>query len=142
MYCDEGGNYSRAETICGNTVILFYSDQDEKKLWQVMSDPNVGCDDGQIWIGITDHQREGQFLDVLDHFYEDVFEHGSTVGESLKETNWAKFQPNGGVSQNCITTSSKGNGWNDRSCKKSKCVACSISANQLFVLRGLCRKTR
>ena len=121
---------------------FFCSDQDEKKLWQVMSDPNVGCDDGQIWIGITDHQREGQFLDVLDHFYEDVFEHGSTVGESLKETNWAKFQPNGGVSQNCITTSSKGNGWNDRSCKKSKCVACSISANQLFVLRGLCRKTR
>ena len=128
-------------TIC---PIFFQSYDREKELWEVMSKKNVNCTKhkSEIWLGITDNQKEGEFRSINGSFYEDVFEYGATVGNTLKATRWAESQPNGGVSENCVVTSKRANGWNDRQCKASRCVACSIRANRLFHLRGLCRLTR
>ena len=114
-------------------------------LWDVMSQPNVDCQNpGQIWLGITDNQEEGHYLNIKSNFYEDVFDDYDTlVGIEIgTETRWSKFQPNGGVTENCGVTSSYRDGWSDKPCEMLRCVACSIRANRLFHLRGLCRLTK
>ena len=125
-------------------ILAFLSYERETELWKIMSHPNVGCENhkSEIWLAITDNQKEGDFLNIKGLFYEDVFVHGSTVGKKWEKTMWAESQPNGGVSENCVVTSSRANGWSDRQCKDTRCVACSMKANRLFQLRGLCRLTR
>ena len=115
-------------------------------LWDVMSEPNVDCQNrGQIWLGMTDNQEEGHYLNIKNHFYEDIFddEDETIVGKEIeRKANWVKFQPNGGVTENCVVTSSFRKGWLDKPCEMLRCVACSIRANRLFHLRGLCRLTK
>ncbi len=108
-----------------------------------MSDANLNCLDS-IWMGISDIQQEGEFLNISRHTYDDVFVYDAKVGVKLLEERWMENQPGGGVTENCVTTtrdSEPGKSWKDEVCEGSHCVACTIKANQFYTLRGLCKNT-
>ena len=99
-----------------------------------------------VWLAITDHQNEGNFLNVSKFSYNNVFlDHQSQVGEQLMEERWQENEPNGGTVENCvakdINQKNQGKSWWDIGCGAKLCVACSIRANKQFQLRGLCRRT-
>ena len=68
-----------------------------------MSDPSLGCERKKAWIGVTDNQGEGHFLNVSRNTYEDVFVYEKDVGVDLIETKWMEFEPSGGVIENCVS---------------------------------------
>ena len=100
------------------------------------------CQDRRIWLGITDFQEEGKFLNISGYNYKEVFKnYRQTVGQPLVESRWFENQPNGGVTENCGSTKIDA-GWTDRSCEQRGCTACTVNYNQIFKLRGLCRLTK
>jgi hypothetical protein len=48
----------------GGRLPLPASEKEENDLWSVMADPKLNCKEQQTWLGITDMQKEGQFLNV------------------------------------------------------------------------------
>ena len=66
-----------------------------------MSDPSLSCE--KAWIGVSDYQGEGHFLNVSRNTYEDVFVYEKDVGVNLIETKWMEFEPSGGVIENCVS---------------------------------------
>ena len=96
-------------------------------------------------MAITDQQQEGNFLDISKSSYEAIVNQESIVGNPLKVERWNENQPNGGTIENCVAKGIKqenpDKSWNDNSCDSTLCVTCSLSANKLFQLRGLCHNT-
>ena len=68
-----------------------------------MSDPSLKCERKKAWIGVTDYQGEGHFLNVSRYTYEDVFLYEKDVGVNLTKTKWREFEPSGGVTENCVS---------------------------------------
>ena len=100
----------------------------------------MNCSDG-IWLGATDFQKEGTMMNITNYYYENIFKDEQRIyGENLSYTNWEKNQPNGGISENCVIAHK--NGWRDKNCENQQCVACSIQANKLYKLKGLCSVTQ
>ncbi len=66
---------------------------------------------------------------------------GSPLGADTNYTNWGEGEPSGGVTKNCIGTK-KSEGWGSKICSTTRCVGCTVLANQHFKLRGLCKTTR
>ena len=66
-----------------------------------MSDSSLSCE--KAWIGVSDYQGEGHFLNVSRNTYEDVFVYEKDVGVNLIETKWMEFEPSGGVIENCVS---------------------------------------
>ena len=62
------------------------------------------CASTRIWLGISDFQEEGIFLNVSRYSFQDVFVDSAIVGTNLKETRWGSNQPGGGVIENCVGT--------------------------------------
>ena len=62
------------------------------------------CSSTRIWLGISDFQEEGIFLNVSRYSFQDVFVDSAIVGTNLKETRWGLNQPGGGVIENCVGT--------------------------------------
>ena len=109
-----------------------------------MANEKLQCQDTDIWLAITDHQRENNFMDLSKFTYVDIYVKDEEVGTPLLREGWKSNQPGGGIVENCVTTvpySTPGNSWKDDSCMLTRCVACSIKANQIFVLRGLCENS-
>jgi hypothetical protein len=48
----------------GGRLPLPASKKEENDLWSVMADPKLNCKERQTWLGVTDMQKEGQFLNV------------------------------------------------------------------------------
>ena len=99
------------ENLCRLTVyiililsfFLFCSEENEIELQKSMSDPSLSCERKKAWIGVTDYQGEGYFLNVSRNTYEDVFVYEKDVGVDLIETKWMEFEPSGGVIENCVS---------------------------------------
>ena len=72
-----------------------------------MSDPSLSCERQKAWIGVSDYQGEGHFLNVSRNTYEDVFVYEKDVGVELTETKWREFEPSGGVIENCVSSAFK-----------------------------------
>ena len=68
-----------------------------------MSDTNLDCKE-PVWMGITDDQEEGNFLNVSRYTYEDVFVYEKEVGFNLTEERWMEHEPSGGVIENCVSS--------------------------------------
>lgn len=116
---------------------------EERQLWDQM---RTSCKAKRIWIGVTDHQDEGEYMDIRKNNYREVFEnYKETVGTLIQQSEirerWDVSEPNGGVSENCVETAID-RGWHDRPCEHLSCAACTVSANQVFKLRGLCSLTK
>lgn len=96
-------------------------------------------------MAITDYQEEGNFLDISNSSYGAIFHQESIVGDPLKVEHWNENEPNGGTIENCVTRGIKqenpDKSWNDYTCDAKLCVTCSVVANKLFQLRGLCQNT-
>ena len=96
-------------------------------------------------MAITDQQQEGNFLDISKSSYEAIINQESIVGDPLKVERWNENQPNGGTIENCVAKGIKqenpDKSWSDYTCDAKLCVTCSVVANKLFQLRGLCRNT-
>ena len=58
-----------------------------------MSDKNLDCTSGLVWMGITDSQGEGRFLNVSRYTYEDVFVYEKDVGHKLTDERWMEHEP-------------------------------------------------
>ena len=103
------------------------------------------CNTNYVWLAITDQQQEGNFLDISKSSYEAIVNQESIVGDPLKVERWNENQPNGGTIENCVAKGIKQENpeksWNDNSCDGKLCVTCSVGANKLFQLRGLCQNT-
>ena len=102
------------------------------------------CNTNYVWLAITDHQQEGNFLDISKFSSEAIFTQESIVGEPLKVKHWKENQPNGGTIENCVAKGIKQDpdkSWHDNSCDGKLCVTCSVGANKLFQIRGLCQNT-
>ena len=115
------------------------SQEQEEKIINLMAKKSFNCLSNFTFIGITDNQKEGTFVDVSHETYREVFYEMKSVGQKLTEknhTNWAPTQPNGGISQNCVVANPSG--WEDVNCDFKGCVACSLDAFKSFKLRGLC----
>ena len=132
--------YSFFEEVFKNLFI--FSKEDEIDLINVTS---RYCNTNDVWLAITDQQQEGNFLDISKSSYEALYHQESLVGDPLKEQSWNENEPNGGTIQNCVAKGIKqenpDKSWNDNSCDSTLCVTCSLSANKLFQLRGLCQNT-
>ena len=103
------------------------------------------CNTNYVWLAITDQQQEGNFLDISKSSYEAIVNQESIVGDPLKVERWNENQPNGGTIENCVAKGIKqenpDKSWNDYTCDAKLCVTCSVVANKLFQLRGLCQNT-
>ena len=109
-----------------------------------MSNKNLQCEGIDIWLAVTDHQRENNFVDLSKFTYVDIYVKEEEVGNALVREGWKSNQPGGGIVENCVTTvpnTKPGNSWKDDSCLLTRCVACSIKASQFYILRGLCENT-
>jgi hypothetical protein len=87
-----------------NLFLFSCSEEDEIGLQNAMSDPSLSCEQKTAWIGVTDYQGEGNFLNVSRNTYEDVFVYEKDVGVNLTETKWREFEPSGGVIENCVSS--------------------------------------
>ena len=83
---------------------FIYSAKEEESLWTALEDPVLECASTRIWLGISDFQEEGIFLNVSRYSFQDVFVDSAIVGTNLKETRWGSNQPGGGVIENCVGT--------------------------------------
>lgn len=103
------------------------------------------CNTNYVWLAITDHQQEDNFLDISKFSSEAIFTQESIVGEPLKVKHWKENQPNGGTIENCVAKGvereNHDKSWSNVFCDGKLCVTCSMGANKLFQLRGLCPKT-
>ena len=103
------------------------------------------CNTNYVWLAITDQQQEGNFLDISKSSYEAIVNQESIVGDPLKVERWNENQPNGGTIENCVAKGIRqenpDKSWNDYTCDAKLCVTCSVVANKLFQLRGLCQNT-
>ena len=122
--------------------LFIFSKEDEIDLINVTS---RYCNTNEVWLAITDQQQEGNFLDISKSSYEALYHQESLVGDPLKEQRWNENEPNGGTIENCVAKGIKqenpDKSWNDNSCDGKLCVTCSLGANRLFQLRGLCQNT-
>ena len=132
--------YSFFEEVFKNLFI--FSKEDEIDLINVTS---RYCNTNEVWLAITDQQQEGNFLDISKSSYEALYHQESLVGNELKEQRWNENEPNGGTIENCVAKGIKqenpDKSWIDYTCDAKLCVTCSVVANKLFQLRGLCQNT-
>ena len=105
-----------------------------------MSDPSLSCERKKAWIGVTDYQGEGNFLNVSRNTYEDVFVYEKDVGVELTETKWREFEPSGGVIENCVSSTFKitTDGQRQRMSCDNFLVACKHATRQFFKLQAPC----
>ena len=160
-------NFKDAFEICnsfGGTLPMPDDSRNDEILWSVIEDPTLDCK-GKTWIGATDFQEEGKFIDVSKFSYKvnyeiflkvkqhifillmlflphkDVFFGSDNVGTDFKRNPpWGNGQPRGGIVQNCVATQRSGL-WTSEPCHKESCVSCLIKINQEYKLRGLCKDT-
>ena len=122
--------------------LFIFSKEDEIDLINVTSQY---CNTNEVWLAITDQQQEGNFLDISKSSYEALYHQESLVGDPLKEQRWNENEPNGGTIENCVAKGIKqenpDKSWIDYTCDAKLCVTCSVVANKLFQLRGLCQNT-
>ena len=116
------------------------SSRDHEDLWRTLEDPSLKCEIPKTWIAVTDFQEEGKFLNVSNQIYKDIFIGTGNAGVNLTTEIWGKYEPNGGVVENCVATQ-RSEFWSDERCHVELCISCLIKKNQEYKLRGLCKKT-
>ena len=125
------------------SFFFFCSEEDEIELQKSMSDPSLSCERKKAWIGVTDYQGEGNFLNVSRNTYEDVFVYEKDVGVELTETKWREFEPSGGVIENCVSSTFKitTDGQRQRMSCDNFLVACKHTTHHFFSLQAPCIHT-
>ena len=125
-------NFASAVEICSNMYGgKIYNDVFDEIFRQRMKinyeeDPKSGQ---YAWIPFTDHEEEGIFRNI----YSD---------ERFNASLFKKPQPNGNVSQNCLTFSVDFNGFGDNECTEKRNSLCEHSESAIFLkLQGLCIET-
>ncbi|XP_071540676.1 uncharacterized protein [Panulirus ornatus] len=86
---------------------------------------HVSCQ--PFWVGITDEQEEGVWMDV---------QHKSQLDPS-----WSVIEPDGDKLENCAVAEGTFQ-FTDTRCDEAKCVVCSVPRRPVWTLLGTCEKYR
>lgn len=81
---------------------IFHRPEEEIELWEVMSNKNLQCEGIDVWLAITDHQKENNFVDLSKFTYVDIYvkeeevghpltRHSSHLGYLIQEKNISTF---------------------------------------------------
>jgi hypothetical protein len=98
---------------------------DEAEL-QVIGD--LGADNIELWLGLTDREREGVFRWITDEL--------TTFGTTPLIRPWDDNQPNGGTTENCAVLVNNGDVLNDLACSTVNARA-SVCECDDFVARSI-----
>ena len=122
--------YSEAKTVC----LTLGGDMPFDPVYSVNERYTIGDIDScsnNFWIPVIQGAPVGQSLDKYQWIDDRITSNSSPAGK----TKWATIEPNGGLLEQCVSTT-KENDWFDSNCEAKKCSVCMIPMAQTFYLRG------